>query len=159
MNIRDATRNDLPKILELNQASVPQVGDVGMEQMEYFLNKAKNFWVIEGDDEIAGFMVVLQPGLDYSSMNYSFFCNNYSDFDYVDRIVVAEDFRGKKIGTALYKKLFDDSDKAIVTCEVNIKPPNPDSIAFHVSLGFKKVAEMRVNHGEKEVALLIKNLK
>lgn len=158
MNIRNATRKDLPEILKINQASVPHVGSVEMEQMEYFLKHANPFLVIEEDEAIAGFMIVLQPGLDYSSMNYSFFCNNYSSFDYVDRIAIAEPFRGRKAGTALYHFLFDHTEKNMITCEVNMEPPNPVSMGFHETLGFKKVAEMRVNQGDKKVAMLIKKI-
>lgn len=159
MKIRDATRKDLPEILKINQASVPHVGSVDMKQMEYFLKNADPFLVIQDDEAVAGFMIVLQSGLDYSSLNYSFFCNNYSSFDYVDRIAIAESYRGKKAGTALYEYLFEHSEKNMVTCEVNIEPPNPVSMEFHESLGFKKVAEMRVSKDSKKVAMLIKEMK
>lgn len=159
MNIREATQNDLPDILKINRASVPHVGDVDMDRMEYFLKHADPFLVVEDEGEIAGFMIVLQPGLDYSSLNYSFFCNNYSSFDYVDRIAIADSYRRKKYGSALYKYLFEESDKSMVTCEVNLNPPNPDSMKFHQTLGFSKIAEMRTQQGEKNVALLVKQLK
>jgi predicted GNAT superfamily acetyltransferase len=59
----------------------------------------------------------------------------------------------------LYEYLFEHTDKALVACEVNIEPPNPVSMKFHQSLGFKKVAEMSVNQGDKKVAMLIKEFK
>lgn len=64
---------------------------------------------------------------------------HYQSFDYVDRIVVAEEHQGKKIGSKLYAYLMEHSDEERVTCEVNLKPPNPGSITFHQKLGLKKL--------------------
>jgi len=158
MKIRPAKLKDLPEILEMNEASVPHVSSVTHSDMESFLEQAQPFLVIEEEGELAGFMIVLQKGLDYKSLNYGFFCTNYSDFDYVDRIVIAEKYRGKKLGTALYDHLIKHSDKKMITCEVNIKPPNPDSMEFHKGLGFKKVAVQETSGGEKSVAMMIKRL-
>jgi hypothetical protein len=126
--------------------------------MNRFLKQADPFLVIESDDELAGFMIVLQSGLDYSSLNYAFFNNNFDNFDYVDRIVIADPFRGKKLGTALYDHLFENTDKTYVTCEVNKKPPNPASLAFHNKLGFNKLAEQVTESGHKSVSMLVKKM-
>lgn len=158
MTIRLAQKSDLPKILELNEKALPHVSKVQLTDMERFLEQADPFLVVEADHELAGFMIVLQAGLDYPSLNYAFFNNNYSDFDYVDRIVIAESFRGQKLGTGLYEYLISNSDRSYVTCEVNTKPPNPDSMAFHLGLGFTQVAELVTDKGKKSVAMLIKKL-
>ncbi|MEQ8523552.1 GNAT family N-acetyltransferase [Gracilimonas sp.] len=154
MNIRQALKKDLPEILEMNEASLPHVSSVKLSEMEYYLEKANPFLVIEEKGELAGFIIVLQKGLDYPSLNYTFFCTNYDDFDYVDRIVISEDFRGRKFGTALYEYLSNNSNQKLITCEVNLQPPNPNSLAFHKSLGFKKVAEQETENGKKRVALM-----
>ncbi|MDZ7807867.1 MAG: GNAT family N-acetyltransferase [Gracilimonas sp.] len=156
MKIRLARKSDLPKILEFNEAALPHVSKVQLADMDRFLEQADPFLVIESDSELAGFMIVLQSGLDYSSLNYAFFNNHFDNFDYVDRIVIAEAFRGKKLGTSLYNHLFENTDKKYVTCEVNIKPPNPASLAFHNKLGFNKVAEQVTEKGQKSVSMLVK---
>lgn len=158
MNIRKAEKKDLSTILSLNQNALPHVSSVEISDIEKFLEVANPFLVIEVDGTIAGFMIVLQKGLDYDSLNYKFFCNNYPDFDYVDRIVISEHFRGKKLGTQLYEYLFEQSDKKQITCEVNIKPPNVKSMNFHNSLGFKKVAKLLTEKGAKSVAMMVKEL-
>jgi predicted GNAT superfamily acetyltransferase len=158
MKIRLAQKSDLPKVLELNEAALPHVSKVQLSDMDRFLKQADPFLVIESDNELAGFMIVLQSGLDYGSLNYAFFNNHYDNFDYVDRIVIAEPFRGKSFGTALYHHLFENSDKKYVTCEVNIKPPNPLSMAFHNKLGFNQVAEQVTENGEKSVSMLVKQM-
>ena len=158
MKIRLAEKKDLPQILKMNQAAIPHVTREELSDMEYYLEKANPFLVVEEDGKLAGFMIVLQKGLDYESLNYKFFCNNYDDFDYVDRIVIDEAFRGKKLGTALYDYLVEHSDQNFITCEVNLKPPNPDSMEFHKSLGFTKVAEQKTEGGSKSVALMVKQI-
>ncbi|MBD3616443.1 MAG: GNAT family N-acetyltransferase [Gracilimonas sp.] len=158
MNIRLASERDLPALLKMNTAALPHVSEVKLSDMKRFLKQADPFLIIEEGEELAGFMIALQKGLDYDSLNYAFFCNNYSDFDYVDRIVIAEKFRGQKLGTALYKHLFATSEKKIITCEVNIKPPNPDSLDFHNMLGFIKVAEQVTDNGNKRVAMMVREL-
>jgi len=158
MTIRKASEKDLKKILELNQANVPHVGSVDMKDMKWYLKKADPFLVVEAEGKIAGFMIVLKPGLDYKSLNYRFFCGNFKDFEYVDRIAIGEEFRGKKMGTALYEYLFEHTKKNIVTCEINVLPPNPDSMKFHKKLGFNKIAEQITEKGEKRVAMMVKRL-
>lgn len=159
MKIRLARKNDLPKVLELNEAALPHVSKVKLTDMDRFLKQADPFLIVESEDgDIAGFMIVLKPDLDYSSLNYAFFNNNYDNFDYVDRIVIGEDYRGRDFGTSLYKHLFGSSDKKYVTCEVNLKPPNPESLAFHNKLGFSKVAELVTDNGKKRVSMLVKNI-
>lgn len=158
MKIRKALNSDLSKVLEINQACLPHVSSVEYRDMERFLDQASPFLVVEVSEKIAGFMIVLQKGLEYKSLNYQFFCNNYTDFDYVDRIAIAEEHRGKKLGTALYQYLFEHSEKKMVACEVNLNPPNPKSMEFHKALGFIQVAEQKTEAGKKSVAMMVKRL-
>ncbi|MEX2476925.1 MAG: GNAT family N-acetyltransferase [Gracilimonas sp.] len=159
MNIRPASENDLSLVLDLNTAAIPHVSEVDLVDMKRFLKQADPFLVVEEEGEIAGFMIILQKGLEYDSLNYKFFCNNYEDFDYVDRIVIGENFRSKKLGSSLYNYLFQNSDKKNVTCEINIKPPNKYSMEFHKALGFSQVAEQVTEGGKKSVAMMVKELK
>jgi hypothetical protein len=158
MNIRPARKKDLPEILEMNEASLPHVSGMQLSDMEIFLEQANPFLVIEKEGKPAGFMIVLQKGLDYQSLNYKFFCTNYDDFDYVDRIVISEKHRGRKFGKALYQYLAENSKKKLITCEVNLEPPNPNSMGFHKALGFNKVAEQETEGGKKKVALMVKEM-
>jgi predicted GNAT superfamily acetyltransferase len=158
MTIRKASEKDLKEILELNQAAVPHVSSLEMPDMEWYLQKADPFLVVEAEDDIAGFMIVLQSGLSYQSLNYRFFCGNFKDFDYVDRIVINKKFHRRKMGSSLYEHLISISEKRIITCEVNLIPPNPESLAFHKSLGFNKIAEQITDSGESKVAMMVKRL-
>ena len=46
-----------------------------------------------------------------------------------------------------------------MTCEVNIRPPNPSSLDFHRRLGFEQVGSLASDSDDKEVAMLLKQLR
>jgi len=46
----------------------------------------------------------------------------------------------------------------LMTCEVNLRPPNEGSMHFHQRLGFRQVAEQESEGGTKTVALLVRQL-
>ena len=46
----------------------------------------------------------------------------------------------------------------VMTCEVNIRPPNESSMRYHELHGFTRVATQETEGGRKEVALLEKKL-
>lgn len=81
-------------------------------------------------------------------------------FVYVDQIAVDESARGAGIGRMLYQALASrgrDIGAAALCCEVNTWPPNPDSLAFHRSIGFTQIGEMDTHDG-RTVALLMREL-
>ena len=157
MNIRKATFTDLPKIRELNEAALPHVNSIPISDFEYFLGISSFFLVIEEEGgEIAGFIIALGPGQQYDSENYRYFSEHYSSFDYVDRIVIGEEFRGKGMGSALYQYLFYHSQEAVVTCEVNLDPPNPRSVEFHQKIGFEEAGRQFSEGGKKWVSLMVR---
>jgi len=45
-----------------------------------------------------------------------------------------------------------------VVCEVNSRPPNPESDAFHAALGFVEVGNARIHDGAKDVRYLLRTL-
>lgn len=157
MVIRKAITKDISEIRKLNEAEVPHVSSIRRKDFLSFLEIASNFVVIDIDGEIAGFMISLREGADYGSVNYKFFNNHYRQFEYVDRIVIKEEFKGNGMGRKLYEFLFDKNETDLVCCEVNVKPQNPDSMAFHQKLGFKEKSKLITEDGKKVVSMLVKN--
>ena len=160
MLIRIAEKSDLPIIQEMNESAIPHVNSVTTSEFETFMNICSYFFVIEDSQHsVAGFMLVIGPGEEYDSINYQFFENNYPSFDYVDRIVIGEKYRGKGYGKELYTHLIKSSMQSIITCEINIKPPNPLSMSFHQKLGFKQVGKQATEGGLKQVSLMAREQK
>ena len=86
-----------------------------------------------------GFVIVMGPGADYRSPNYRFFSERHELFTYVDRIAVAPAAQGRGVGRLLYDLVVGHAARQgspFVCAEVNLEPPNPDSLAFHHSMGF-----------------------
>lgn len=156
--IRDVASGDLEAVLALNEASVPHVNSVPMAQMEKFRREAAYFRVALVDGTVAAYLVGLTPDADYGSLNFQWFKARYDDFAYVDRVAVAAAARRLGLGSALY----EDFEKHFtgraprLACEVNLRPPNEVSMAFHRRHGFVQVGEQPVDG--KIVAMMAKEL-
>lgn len=158
--IRDIAESDLDAVLHLNESEVPHLGSVDLEQMQWFASNASYFRVLETDAGIAAYLVGLRPGTSYQSPNYRWFCDRYEDFAYVDRVAVAEFARRLGLASRLYADFASSvpASVKIMTCEVNLRPPNASSMRFHTQLGFRQVGSQTTEGGAKEVAMLAKDL-
>lgn len=160
MQITDVAETDLADVLALNEASLPHVSSMDMEQTRWFAANAWYFRVARIDGLFAGFLVGLRPGIDYGSENYRWFSQNYGDFGYIDRVAVATSARRQGVAS----KLYDDFANAlrgevdVLTCEVNTRPPNETSMRYHELHGFRQVATQETGGGKKEVAMMEKAL-
>ncbi len=156
MQILDVGPDSIADVLRLNEDSVPHVSSVDLAEMEWFANYANYFRIVRREGDLAGFLIGLRPGLAYASPNYRWFSKNYKDFGYVDRVAVSPTAR--RLGIA--SRLYDDfaatlaGKVEVMTCEVNIRPPNQSSMQYHVQRGFVQVATQETDGGKKEVALL-----
>lgn len=160
MQVHDVSESCLEDVLALNEASVPAVNSLDLAQMRWFARHAPYFRCIQVEARLAGFLIGLGPGLDYASPNYQWFCRQHESFGYVDRVAVARDFRRLGIGSRLYDDFADTfrGQVPVMTCEVNIRPPNEASMAYHLWHGFVCVATQETEGGAKEVALMEKTL-
>lgn len=158
--IRNVVAEDLDAVLDLNEAVVPAVNSVPLTQMQWFLQHAAYFRLAEADGGLAAFLVGLRPGTGYDSVNYRYFCEHYEDFGYVDRIAVSTRVRRSGLASTLYDDFRTSLPEGVslMTCEVNLRPPNEGSMRFHERLGFHQVAEQESEGGTKTVALLVRQL-
>ena len=150
---------DYDAVLALNTESVPHVSLIGRDELQWFANNAACVNIAKIEDRMAGFLIGLRPGSEYASPNYRWFCDNYEDFAYVDRVAVATWARRQGIAESLYEAFEkSESDAPVMTCEVNIRPPNEGSMLFHERMGFRQVGSQEINEGKKKVAFLEKTL-
>ena len=161
IRIRAATEADLPAIHLLNEAAVPNMSSVPAAFFQPWIHRAAWFAVAEVDDAVGGFLLVMGPGAPYDSPNYRWLEERFADHWYVDRIAVADGRRSRGIGRELYADLFRRAragGAGRITCEVNLRPPNPRSLAFHQREGFLEIGRMEIHGGTKEVALLARSI-
>lgn len=156
--MRAVRGEDLEALAVLNDAAVPNVNALGLAGLAAHVPRCALALTVDDDaGRPAALLLALAPGADYDSENYAWFSAHHAPSLYVDRIVVAEPLRSRGIGAALYAAVFDRAAElglTTVTCEVNLEPPNPRSLAFHERLGFAQVGTQLTKGGTTEVALL-----
>ena len=145
-------------ILELNEAAVPAVNSLGLADLEQITAQSCYFKVALVDEAVVGFLLMLAPGANYQSINYKWFSERYEQFAYVDRIVIDPSMGGKGIGRLFYSDAISAlaEQHGRICCEVNIKPRNDVSLAFHQALGFVEVGQQDTENGIKRVCLLVR---
>ena len=160
MQVEDVSASDLDDVLALNEASVPHVNSLTSRDLQWFFEHASYFRRVRLNGRLAGFLIGLGPGLGYRSANYRFFCDKHETFGYVDRVVVAPELQRLGIASLLYEDYASTlrGFVPVMTCEVNLRPPNAGSVAYHERHGFMRVATQETEGGSKEVALMEKRL-
>ena len=104
------------------------------------------------------FAFALIAGCDYGSPNYRWFSERYEQFLYLDRIIVDRSWRRRGVATMTY-----DAMESVASafgrqlCEVDLEPPNVQSLAFHAARGYEQVGELTVPSG-KTRSMLAKEL-
>ena len=152
--------SDIDAALELNNLNTPAVGELDHVQLQFLIDHSLYSFAI-GADTLHAFCITFAPGAPYTSVNYQWFSQNYSDFVYLDRIVVSEKMRNQTLGEKLYlaveQRMIKDRCAPILTCEVNLNPPNHGSIRFHNRIGFHEVGQQESKPG-LTVSLLSKQI-
>lgn len=149
--IRPITTSDLPRILEINEANVPEVGSVDAARLEFIVGESPIALAVERINEVVGFCLVLGSTSVYDSVNYRWFSERYDRFLYLDRVAFDATARGQGLGTALYAEveqhMREHPEVECLALEVNIDPPNDGSLRFHARLGFVEVGQHDTPYG------------
>jgi pyridoxamine 5'-phosphate oxidase len=159
--IRALQDGDVGAVLELNRTEVPRVGPLDAELLARLRAMPGVALLAVDEGRPVGFAIALEPGADYASPNYRFFQRRGGTYLYVDRVVVSADARRRGVASALYDRL-EAHARAIggreLTCEVNVRPPNPESLAFHLAREFVEVGRHDIDGGRLRVVLLARRL-
>lgn len=161
LNIRNARRDDLDLLLELNQSNLPHVGSITQVEMEHLYSQAVCFRIAELSGRTAGFLIAFDPEADYASLNFLWFKKRYPNFVYIDRIVIATEARRKGIANSLYRDLEHfaaERQIPLMACEYNLRPKNDVSRQFHQRYGFNEVGTQETENGKKTVSLQVKQV-
>lgn len=154
--LRDVEGGDIPGVYAINEANVPHVNSISVARFGEFIGEAVYFRVALLGDDLAGYLVAFAPGAPYDSLNFLWFQRHYQEFLYIDRIAVAAGARRRGVASVLYRDFFHFAAPrtALVTCEVNTRPVNLESLAFHGSFGFRQVGTQETDGGAKTVSLM-----
>ena len=156
IELRDVAKADLETVHTLNERALPHVNRVSVEWLRQLTRNAPYFRLATREETVLGFLLGMTHETDYDSMNFQWFRERYPKFAYIDRIVVAEEARGRGVGQLLYEDIctFGRSFAPVLACEVNIRPPNESSLRFHERFGFEPVGQQDTEGGTKTVRLM-----
>ena len=155
--LRQICREDLGALIDLNNSEVPKVGPLTEDTAEQLIEFAALLFAL--GDPLEAFCVALPPGTQYGSANYRWVSERYDSFIYLDRICVAPSAQRRGYGRALYEAIEQNSDSEWFLLEVNTRPENPESLAFHAALGFVELGRAEPYGDGTEVAYFGKRLR
>lgn len=157
--IRDLCLGDLDQVLILNRANEPAVGAADANKLRRLFDLSCIALAGESQEgELLAFCLVLPPGTAYESVNYRWFEARYQDYVYLDRVAVQEHARAQGLGRALYDAVAARTRASTLALEVNLRPRNDSSLAFHQRLGFVEVGQQETPYGVR-VSMQIKSLR
>ncbi|NIR32491.1 MAG: GNAT family N-acetyltransferase [Gammaproteobacteria bacterium] len=158
--IRDVSAQDLEALIELNECEVPHVNSVPLSLFEWFAQEAAYFRVARAEGRVVGFLAGLAPAMPHTSQYFRWFRERYSDFIYIDRVVVSPESRRLGVAARLYGDMETTFGERVsmLACEVNLVPRNEPSLRFHARMGFRSIGTLETENGTKQVSLLVKRL-
>lgn len=158
--IRDVLEHELDSVLALNNAVGPGILALDAARMRWFFENASYFRVAEIDGVLAGFLIAMRESADYSSPNFLWFRERYPAFVYIDRIVIAEPFRGHGLGRVFYCDVTSYAEVRVplLACEVFLEPRDDVAVLFHGTYGFNEVGQQLMPGIGRPVSLLAKTL-
>ena len=160
VSIRAARPADREAIARINREGQPGVNPMSAEEIDACLARATLFCVAESAGDPCGYLLAFGAGFAAIGDEYAWFSARHAAFLYVDQIAVARAAWGQGVAAALYAELARAARArgiAQLVCEVNLRPPNPRSLAFHARQGFREVGRLEVSDG-RQVALLERTL-
>lgn len=156
---RDVREHELDGVLALNNAAGPGILPIDAQRLRHLYDIAAYFRVAEIDGHIAGFLIALDPQADYDSLNFQWFKRHCDDFIYIDRIVIAQRYRGHGLGRVFYADVqtYAEVRSPRLTCEVFLEPRDDAAVLFHGTYGFREEGQQNLPNGVR-VSLLVKEL-
>jgi predicted GNAT superfamily acetyltransferase len=150
--------DDFPEILKQNQGALPLVSPMDMDALHWFERKAAYFRVAEAGGDLVGLLIAVAHDSGYASKFFGWFCDRYDRFIYVDRVIVTESARGKRVAWRLFEDVerFASERAYPLASDVYSHPPNQISLSFHDKYGFEHVGSQQVDDGAREVAKFLK---
>lgn len=106
-------------------------------------------------ERLLGFLLAFGPETPERGPNHAWMRARHPEAAYVDRVVVDAAAQGQGLGRRLYAALAALPGVAALGCEVNLDPPNPQSMAFHRRLGFQPVGQATDPRNGKRVEYLL----
>jgi len=160
--IRPMRDGDHAAVLRLNEGSRPEVWPLAETDLSNLLAFGGYHLVaVDTEEHVLGYLLSFPYTSRYDDAEIREFRRLIAEpFLYICQVVIASEHRRHGIGRAFYDAVADHAQRAgiqALCCDVNTDPPNPTSLAFHHTLGFKQITERRASNGFV-IALLVKKM-
>lgn len=141
---RDVAIDDLDAILALNRMAGISVAAIDRTTLLDYYENAVYFRIAETEGGIAGFLIGTDHTAQIGNPGFDWFRARHAEFAYIDRIVIASDYRGHGLGRVFYADMtsFAEVRVPVLGCQVSLSPRDDVSLLFHASLGFHEVAQL-----------------
>lgn len=158
--IRDVREHELDLVLALNNAAGTGILPMDAAKLRFFWENADYFRVAEQDGLLAGFLVALSQDAPHDSPNFLWFREHYSQFMYIDRIVIASTRRGIGVGRVFYGDIqsYAELRGPRLATEVFLQGSSHPALLFHGSFGFREIGQQVMPGLNLRVAMLVKEL-
>lgn len=159
--MRAIQEHDLASVCALNHANIQFTSPMDQPHLLRLLQLACFARVALVNETVAGFIIAMSEEAPYENHNFAWFKQRYSNFIYIDRIVIGAAYRKLKLATALYSALLESArseGKRNVTCEYNLTPLNAASARFHERFGFKEIGCQNTVVGDKRVSMQLMDI-
>jgi uncharacterized protein len=157
--LRDVAASDIDTILAINNSAGESILPVDKARMLHLMEVARYFKVAEADGAVTGFLIALTPEAEYDSPNFRWFKQQYSEFVYIDRVVITPNHRRSGVGRLFYADIlsFAEIRQPLLVTEVFVEPRDEVSIVFFGTQGFKEVGKQAFGEN-RIVSLMTKSL-
>jgi predicted GNAT superfamily acetyltransferase len=159
--VRRLHNADHAAVLHINAEHFPAVARLDALELQRLATIGELHRVAVVDQQtVAGYLLAFARGAAYDGEEFRHFSARLPrPFLYIDQIAISARGRRQGIGRALYESLAAEARRIQIEtlcCEVNIVPPNPDSLAFHLRVGFTQLDTIGLVDGRR-VALLTRD--
>jgi predicted GNAT superfamily acetyltransferase len=145
-------------LLALNNAHAEELSYQTPEAFRDLLSRAS---YVRAEPHGLALLVAFNECCGYDNPNFNWLRARFPRFNYIDRVVVHDKARSLGHARALYAALEEDTrteGRERLVCEINLRPPNPGSDAFHKKLGFEPVGNQLLEASGKTVCYWVKKL-
>ena len=156
--VRPVAPQDWASLLALNNRHVPAVNALEPAALSRLLEVALLALAAGPVGAPTGLLILLGPAGPAEGPNHAWVREHHPEAAYIDRVVVSATARGQGLGRRFYAAAAGAAAQAgfaALGCEVNLDPPNPESLAFHHRLGFRPVGEATDPRNGKRVVYLL----
>ena len=160
--LRPLTPTDHGALLRLNAENQPAVAAVEARDLPWLLAGDGHYLVaVDSNERVVGYLLAFSRESNYGDTEIDELRRLIAEpFYYICQVALVREQRGRGIGRAFYAALEDEARRrgiGILCCDVNLDPPNPESLAFHERLGFRQLATGAASNGFA-IAYLVKDL-